>query len=155
MSASDITNTVFIENSARLPQGFRFAFEHCHGWKKLVDANVYAVELVALCVGWHFVCIAQTIKENDFGYGLESAINGAIKKVMKAVSKSGFNSFEVTRIMGHRMLNMHYVTVFAQPRQLRPEPFIRNHYPHNKFGFPDFHAIFWRAGEINPESKGL
>jgi hypothetical protein len=37
---------------------------------------IYGVELVALYVGWHFSCIAQTIKGNSFGGDRESAVDG-------------------------------------------------------------------------------
>jgi hypothetical protein len=150
-----VPSAVFIHDSARVPLGFRFSFEQRDGWKKLLGVNGYAVELGALALGWHFICIAQRIKTSSTGYSLESAMDGAVRKAMRAAAHLGFNSLEVTEIVPRRLLIMHYVSVFSQPRHLRPDPFIRDLNRYRQYRVPIFPEIYWRAAELPPQSKGI
>jgi hypothetical protein len=148
--------TVLIRNDVLLPPWFYFRIEECGDWKKVLDATAYELELLARRTGWSFSYIEPPVKGGTVNVGKRPRINNALKKIMDAVRKSGFNSFEITDITIHRMLAMHYISLTVHPRQLRPNPFIRDPYPyHHPHQVWDFEHIPRRGSKIQPQSKGI
>jgi hypothetical protein len=118
---------VFIRRDTRMPGSLKFEFEECGAWKKLLHFDCYSVELLAFRVGWSFSYIApQQVKGKAFGFGLQSAMNSAVNDVLRTASRTNFNALEITQVMKRRVVGTHYVHILAHPRQLRPNPFLRD-----------------------------
>jgi hypothetical protein len=148
---------VFIRSDTQIPDGLRFEFEEFGRWKKLLRVDSYSIEVLALRVGWSFSYIApQQVKGNAFGFGLQSAANGALNDVLRAASRTSFNALEITQVMQHRVVGTHYIHILAHPRQLRPNPYLRNPDP---YYFPnhtqDPEPIFRRAAEVQKQFTGI
>jgi hypothetical protein len=89
--------------------------------------------------------------------GKQRAMNHALPKAAEVVSRSTVNSLEVIDITSRQMFSGHYAHAIVQPRQLRPNPFIRDpdpltNYPHEAW---DTKRICWKAAQTQPEFKGI
>jgi hypothetical protein len=148
---------VFIRSDTQMPGGLQFEFEEYGRWKKLVRVDCHSVEALAPRVGWSFSYIApQQVSGKAFGLGLQSAANSALNEVLRAAGRTNFNALEITHLIKHRVVGTHYIHIVAHPRQLRPNPYLRNPDP---YYFPnraqDLEPIFRRAAEIQKQFTGI
>ena len=155
--ASDVSRgTVFVKDAIPLPSWFAFPFQLCGTWKRLVNVDGYDVELAALRAGRRFSYIASPTTASAIGLRRQSAMDRALKRVVEAVSRSGFNSFEVTQIATRRLLGFHYARVEAHPRLPCPSPFLRQLNPYRYTNVSEnFEPISWRAADVEPDVRGI
>ena len=147
---------IFIKGDVPCPNWFRFGSEDYVGWKKLVDANSYAFERLALMMGWHFFYILPAVRCKAYGLSREAAIRTALSKAMTAVERSGFNSLEIADFSTHSLTVLHSAYIEVNPRHLRPSPFLIDPSPyHHAFSVAEFEPIFWRAAQVQPQAKGI
>jgi hypothetical protein len=156
MNSSEFVGNVFIKDGTPLPSSSHFDFADCGSWKKLMHVDSYTVELMALRSGWHFSYIITAVKGSAFGLTQHSAIDGAMKRVIEAVSRFSFNSLEITEVTFHKTLVVHHVDVVANPRHLWPNPFLHDLDPHcysNTLG--NFKPIFCKEADLPSEIQDI
>lgn len=148
--------SIFIKNDVPCPNWFRFGSEDYVDWKKLVDANSYAFERLALMMGWHFFYVLPVVKCKAYGLSREAAIRTALKKAMTEVDRSGLNSLEIAEFSTRSLTVLHSACIEVNPRHLRPTPFLIDPKPyHHAYSFAEFEPIFWRASQVPSEAKGI
>ena len=148
--------SIFIKDDVPYPNWFRFGSEDYAGWKKLVDANSYAFERLALMIGWHFFYILPAVRRKAYGLSREAAIRTALSKAMTAIDRSGFNSLEIAELSTRSLTVLHSVDIEVNPRHLRPTPFLIDPKPyHHAYSVAEFEPIFWRAAQVPPQTKGI
>lgn len=148
--------SVFVKGSTPLPNWFRFPYEEYDGWKRVVEANGYALERTAIEKGWHFFYITPSIERGAFGLTSDSAAHKAFTKVMETVARSGLNAFEIREVRVKFILGIYSVRLTADPRQLKPSPYLRDPDRYREsHSIEDVEHIFWRATEIQPQVKGI
>ena len=126
MNSSEFIGNVFIKDGTPLPGSSHFDFADCGSWKKVMNVDSYSMELMPLRAGWYFSYIITAVKGGAYGLTQHSAINSALKRVIEAVSKSSFNSLEITEVTFHKTLTLYHVNVVANPRHLWPNPFLHD-----------------------------
>lgn len=117
---------IFVKKGMRVPNSLDFASQEYLSWKKLLGVNSVRLELTARKAGWSFSLVAPTLATDGLGFQRHSALEHALGKMMSSVLRIGFNSIEVKRIGVHHLLLAYYVHLVAAPRQLRPNPFLRD-----------------------------
>jgi len=138
------------------PNWFRFGSEDYAGWKKLVDADSYAFERLALVMGWHFFYILPAVRCRAYGLSREAAIRTALSKAMTAVDRSGFNSLEVAAVSNRSLTVLHSAYIEVSLRHLRPTPLLIDPKPyHLAHSVVEFEPIFWRAAQVPRQAKGI
>jgi hypothetical protein len=121
---------VFIKNEIRVPDCLNFEGQEYSSWKKLLGVSSGTIELIALRAGWSFSYVAPAVVSQGWGFQRQSALDAAIRRMMSAVLRLGFNSLEIKRIGVHYILPFHHVSLVATPHQLRPNPFLRDPDPY-------------------------
>lgn len=155
-TSSIAVGSIFIKDEATCPNWLRFGSEDYVGWKKLVDANSYAFERLALMMGWHFFYILPAVRCKAYGLSCEAAIRTALSKAMTAVDRSGFNSLEIVEFSTRRLTVLHSAYIEVNPRHLRPAPLLIDPKPyHHAYSLAEFEPIFWRAAQVPPQAKGI
>ena len=151
-----LVGSIFIRAAERLPGWFRFNYEEYGEWRKLVEANGYALERTALAGGWYLSYIVPPVQHAAWGLSLQSAVQRAVDNVFNLVSGLGFNSLEIAEVTTRSFFVVYLVRIVANPRHLRRTPFLNDsnphYYPHSVLGFEE---IFWRAAEVQPQLNGL
>jgi hypothetical protein len=147
---------VFFRNDTQLPSWFRFGYEECEGWKRLVDANSLALERTVIAAGWHYAFIASAVVCSAVGMTGHDAQRRALRKVMARMNGTGFNSFEIAEWKVGNYLALRTVRLAISPRHLSPDPILKKT---ELYSYPGVskaaQAIFWRASDVQPQAKGM
>ena len=147
---------IFIRGDSQLPSWFRFVYEDCEGWKRLVDVNSLALERTAIATGWHYAYIASAIVCSAVGMTGHDAQRRALRKVLEQMNGTGFNSFEISERRAGNYLAVRTVRLAIHPRHLSTDPSLKKTAPYSYPGASeDVEAIFWRASEVQPQVKGM
>ena len=147
---------IFIRNDTQLPSWFRFGYEECEGWKRLVDANSLALERTAIAVGWHYAYLAGAVVSGAVGITGQYAQRRALRKVLASMNRTGFNSFEIAELKTGDYLAVRTVRLAIYPRHLSPDPILKKPEPYSYLRVSEaVEAIFWRASDVQPQVKGM
>ncbi len=119
------TGTIFIKESALLPDSLRFESELCsNGWREVKNLDGYGLGGKIREAGWTFFYMAGEIRVSVFGFERARAASQAVERIMAKLKLDKFNSLEITRVTPKRFLGLPYVTLSAHARHIQQSIFL-------------------------------
>ena len=111
---------IFVMDGLLLPATLRFEGQpYSDGWRLLNSLKSNDMDVRARDCGWNFIYLAAGMRRTGFGFGRALSLRKAIVKLLTEARQDAFNSIEVTEIIGHRLLVLHWVSVRAHSRSLQ------------------------------------
>ena len=111
---------IFVMDGLLLPPTLRFDGQsYSDGWRLLNRLKSGEIMSRAQGCDWNFIYLAEGMRRTVFGFGRATSLRRAMNKLLTESRKNAFNSVEVTDIIVHRLLGLHWVSVRAHSRSLQ------------------------------------
>jgi hypothetical protein len=118
--------TILIKDGTLLPEVLRLESEPCvPGWRLVKDLDGGGLDRKIREAGWTFFCLAGQLGATVFGIDEQKTLSRAVEQILANLESAEFNSLEIMRVdseASERFLGVRYVTVSAQPRDIRESP---------------------------------
>jgi hypothetical protein len=115
--------TILIKEGTLLPEVLRLECEPCvPGWRLVKDLDGWGLDRKIREAGWTFFCLAGQLGATVFGIDEQKTLSRGVEQILANLESAEFNSLEITRVdsqASERFLGVRYVTVSAQPRDIR------------------------------------
>lgn len=112
--------TVLTRTGAHIPAGLHMETKvYLPGWEMVTDLDGSALDAKIRKTGWSFFFLAATLHATVWGSSNEATLQKALKRVVKQLKRSRFNSLEITAITGKRFLGLPYLQLSANSRQMQ------------------------------------
>jgi hypothetical protein len=118
--------TILIKDGTLLPEVLRLESEPCvPGWRLVKDLDGGGLDRKIREAGWTFFCLAGQLGATVSGIDEQKTLSRAVEQTLANLESAEFNSLEIMRVdseASERFLGVRYVTVSAQPRDIRESP---------------------------------
>ena len=115
------TGAIMIQGKSDLPDSMILDSERVlRGWMLAIDLDRRGLEQKIRDAGWTFFSLRSDFRAGGFGLGVEKATRKALDQVLSRLKFEPFNCVEVTAIDKYRVWGLHYVSVSARARHIRP-----------------------------------
>lgn len=115
--------TILIKEGTLLPEALQLESEPCvPGWRLIKDLDGCGLDRKIREAGWTFFCSAGQLGSTVFGIDEQKTLSRGVEQILANLVSAEFNSLEITRVdseTSERFLGVRYVTVSAQPRDIR------------------------------------
>src|SRR5689334_20332578 len=120
MSCTTRIGTVLTRTGTHTPASLQVeTTAYLPGWDMVTDSDGFALDAKSRKSGWSFFFLAATLHTSVWGSWNEATLQKALKRVVKKLKRSRFNSLEITAITGKRFLGLPYLQLSANSRQLQ------------------------------------
>ena len=112
--------TVLTRTGTHIPAGLQMETKvYLPGWEMVTDSDGSALDAKIRKVGWSFFFLAATLHTTVWGSWNEATIQKALKRLVRQLKRSRFNSLEITAIADKRFLGLPYLQLSANSRQMQ------------------------------------
>jgi hypothetical protein len=112
---------ILVEESTLLPEPLHLENESDgNGWARVANnVDDHQLEKALATAGWTFFYVAGTVSGFGFGFERQKMIDGALKRLIRAVSRQKCNCLEIDEVTTRTFLGMPYVSISAHARHIQ------------------------------------